>query len=1015
MWNWITQNIKKTLAFIGLVGISGVIILGAPAEADVSFTIHKGLTDKEAIDFGVPIEGYKVTIKESITKDFPIRYMEGGGYIAFKPTNIEWDTKLEIKTVRTTDSSFVRIEKDFEGKNIEITKYPNRAKRVKGGYSYFEGMGTGVDVDALAHQTNFQKITVIKSLADLGSIPTGAKTLDIEFEIDTDYTLPLGMITSPIEITQYSRLNQSNVWDSTIPDEEGKANYLAIETEIEKRGNKTYLIKRIPVSYLQSATFPVFTDANINFGTRVEAEDALTLFNNSEVVEVGTDEFVYCYVDTAPASDEGKCNAATVSGTTISFGTPVEFFGDVRGGSSREGLGACSAGPGRFAVLYAGQNNDGFIKIGTTTGNTINGFGAQLEYESGDAEYPGCALINTDKIVIGYNDETDTNTGKAIICEIAADETVTCGTAVEYDSGTNFFPKFNSCAKLDTDKFVCVFEEENTPDDLRAVVGTVSGTTITMGTVVTLSTVLNAFSRVDTVGTDQFAAVWNNSTDQVGDAIVGTVSGTTITLGNIVTFDSSQSTGDTSIAFIDSSTVAIIGNVTNGDGEVTICGVNFTSRTMSCGQQEVYDATSGGVDGGDIALISADKIAIGYVDETSDDPFAIVGNTCTGGSMGFTDFSHHQLITITAGGGSGGAATTTTLGYAILATTTQSTLAATTSAGRIELLDDNNNFPFDIAFFAPDQTTLLNWEIEKYASTTGELTVWIEVNDLSSTTAKTFEMAYGNASASTCEPTIRGFNVWNETYAGVWHLGDFDLNPATTTNPDFLDSTSNNNDGTSVEMVGGVASLVSTSTIDGGIQLDGVDDFVDVGAGTIYSSANGTISLWAKHDVDATELVISDRSSSGGYFQLLWSLGGSIGVRISSSANQIDSGNTFGIDAWTHVAAVWGSSGMVLYINGVNEGTDDYTGTWTSNTNMEIGNSSAFTDLSFSGGIDETRAYNISLHSMDILTDYNYGVDNTTFLSFGAEQATGDDAGSEPNLFLRQGFLQILKGLFFIQ
>jgi len=200
---WIRNNIKKTLAFIGLIGITSVIALGAPAEdGDAAFAIHKGLTAKEAISFGVPIEGYQVNIKESITKDFPIRYSEGGGYIAFKPTNIEWDTKLEVKTVRTTDPSVRVTEKDEGGKDVEITKYPNRAKSIKDGYSYFEGMGVGVDVDVVALKTNFQKITVIKSLADLGTIPGGATTLDIEFEIDTDYTLPSGIITSPIELTQ---------------------------------------------------------------------------------------------------------------------------------------------------------------------------------------------------------------------------------------------------------------------------------------------------------------------------------------------------------------------------------------------------------------------------------------------------------------------------------------------------------------------------------------------------------------------------------------------------------------------------------------------------------------------------------------------------------------------------------------------------------------------------------------------------------------------------------------------
>ena len=92
-----------------------------------------------------------------------------------------------------------------------------------------------------------------------------------------------------------------------------------------------------------------------------------------------------------------------------------------------------------------GAGDNGFVRVGTTTGNTINGFGTALQFEAADTEYPGCALINTDKIIIGYVDEGDSNTGKAIACDIsttAPTEVVTCGTAVDYDT-TDFYAKYN--------------------------------------------------------------------------------------------------------------------------------------------------------------------------------------------------------------------------------------------------------------------------------------------------------------------------------------------------------------------------------------------------------------------------------------------------------------------------------------------------------------------------------------------------------------------------------------------
>ena len=75
---------------------------------------------------------------------------------------------------------------------------------------------------------------------------------------------------------------------------------------------------------------------------------------------------------------------------------------------------------------------------------------------------------------------------------------------------------------------------------------------------------------------------------------------------------------------------------------------------------------------------------------------------------------------------------TTTSNFPVLATTTLDDLKTTANGGKV-----GNDNGYDIVFTDDDGTTLLNYEREKYASTTGEIVYWIKT-DISSTTDKIF-------------------------------------------------------------------------------------------------------------------------------------------------------------------------------------------------------------------------------------------------------------------------------------
>ena len=113
----------------------------------------------------------------------------------------------------------------------------------------------------------------------------------------------------------------------------------------------------------------------------------------------------------------------------------------------------------------------------------------------------------------------------------------------------------------------------------------------------------------------------------------------------------------------------------------------------------------------------------------------------------------------------------------------------------------------------------LHHEIEHYDNSMGQLVAWVNVSSLSSTEDTIIYMYYGYSS---CINQQNPTGVWDDNYAGVWHLNE----DPSASSPQFSDATSNSNDGTS----GGT--MTSEDQLPGvsgnGIDFDGVDDHINV-------------------------------------------------------------------------------------------------------------------------------------------------------------------------------------------
>ena len=216
---------------------------------------------------------------------------------------------------------------------------------------------------------------------------------------------------------------------------------------------------------------------SISFGSAVVFEtseaysEAITFDSNSNKVVIAYN---------IPSSTESKAVVGTVSGTSISFGTPVQF-----NSSDTDGHGLVfDTSNNKIVIAYRddGDSNKGKAKVGTVSGTSIS-FGSEAEFNSGNTRKIGATFdSNSNKVVIVYRDGGNSNYGTAIVGTISG-TSISFGSGVVYDSS---YVNDNQCVfNSSANKVIVSYYDTASPAGGKIIVGTISGTSISFDTAVT--------------------------------------------------------------------------------------------------------------------------------------------------------------------------------------------------------------------------------------------------------------------------------------------------------------------------------------------------------------------------------------------------------------------------------------------------------------------------------------------------------------------------------------------------
>jgi len=313
-----------------------------------------------------------------------------------------------------------------------------------------------------------------------------------------------------------------------------------------------------------------------------------TTADNACVYDSNSDRVVIVYEDTGN-SNYGTAIVGTVSGTSISFGTPVVFesanadFYNISFDSNAN----------KVLIVYRDNGNAGYgtsiVGNVDSSDNSIS-FGTAVVYNSGGVSFCGIDFdTSNNKHLLVYRDTGDSSKCQSIVATVSGTSVSYGSETLVYDDNTNFqFCVFDS----NSNKFVAGFNDSSSLG--RCKVGTISGTSVSYGSLKTYhsgSGTVGAEGLFDSKHNQIIIVYSDSAASSYGRAVIGSISGTSISFGSEVTFQGTTQVYDLT-AFYDNVAhkFVVIYPIGSSSGKY-IVGTTASNQSASFGTEAQFHAS----------------------------------------------------------------------------------------------------------------------------------------------------------------------------------------------------------------------------------------------------------------------------------------------------------------------------------------------------------------------------------------------------------------------------------------
>jgi hypothetical protein len=327
------------------------------------------------------------------------------------------------------------------------------------------------------------------------------------------------------------------------------------------------------------------------------------------------------------------------TGSPASAGSPAVFVS----GETRYQKAIFDSNSNKVVVAYRNDSSAdrGFAVVGTVSGTSIT-FGTPVIFNGGGTNEIAITFdSNSNKVVIAYQDGGNSNSGTAIVGTVS-------GTSISFGSEVTFNGSTNDTAiafDSSSNKVVVAYQDNTNSGYGTAKVGTVSGTSISFGTATVFQSSNMEWPSLAFDSSNNKMVI--GSGGGTGKAYVGTVSGTSISFGSVVTFESGSGVQETSNVFDSNSNKIVIAyrdGANSGYGTAIVGTVSGTS--ISFGAKVVFDENDSDFMGATFDS-NVNKVVIAYRDRGNSDYGTVISGTVSGTSMTFdASLVYEQAVSV---------------------------------------------------------------------------------------------------------------------------------------------------------------------------------------------------------------------------------------------------------------------------------------------------------------------------------------------------------------------------------
>jgi len=317
-----------------------------------------------------------------------------------------------------------------------------------------------------------------------------------------------------------------------------------------------------------------------SIGTPVEVQSATCNSGFNAVLDEASGKMVMVFSD--QTDDDGYCSVGTITGTAISWATPVKFFT----GSMVERPCLCYDPVEEQVIIgYAASSSTNSVITGKVSGTSMT-FGTAVVVDStNDCRDITLAYdIGQSKALVVYGCPYEaSNAGRAKVITVTG-TAIALGTVLNWDTGAGGNDNYFTSA-YDVNASKIVFSKRDGDNQPKAAVFSISGTTPSVGTFVNYSGSSNTTECKITYDStaNKIVTAYRHSTSTYGYATVGTVSGTSISFGTTLAFISSAITAATvAVAYAGDSADVTYSLLDKQNKYALLIILNASKKTVFC-------------------------------------------------------------------------------------------------------------------------------------------------------------------------------------------------------------------------------------------------------------------------------------------------------------------------------------------------------------------------------------------------------------------------------------------------